>query len=107
MLKKMARLKYFCGLDIGVQSIKASLLKVQDEKNLDLLGVFEVRSTGFKDASVSDLTELAESIGRAVNGVCQKFNVKVSVVQVGISPECVNVRRCSAVVPLIDSGTKV
>jgi len=107
MLKKIARLKYFCGLDIGVFGVKASLVKVQDEQNLDLLGVFETRSTGFKDASVSDLTELADCVSRAVNGVCQKFNVKVTSVHLGISSELITARRSSAVVPLIDSGSKI
>ena len=107
MLKTMARTKYFCGLDIGVYSIKACLVKAADEQNLDLLGVLEIPTIGFKDASVSDLTELADGISRAVNGVCQKFSVKVSSVHLGISSEALNVRRSSAVIPLVDSGTKV
>jgi len=101
------RVKYFCGLDLGVFGIKACLVKAQDEQNLDLLGVREARSTGFKDASVSDLTELAESVERLVNGLCRKSGVKAPVVHLGISGECLHVRRSSAVVPLVDSGTKV
>lgn len=107
MFKKIARLKYFCGLDIGMSGIKASLVKVYDEQNLDLLGVYEVPAVGFKDASVSDLTELAESIRRAVNGVSQKFAIKISSVHIGISSECTSVKRTSAVIPLVDSGTKI
>jgi cell division protein FtsA len=107
MFKKIARLKYFCGLDIGVFGVKAALLKVQDEQNLDLLGVYELRSTGFKDASVSDLTELADCISRAVNGLTQKYGIKIQAVSLGVSSELINVRRASAVMPLTDSGTKI
>ncbi|MBI4309692.1 MAG: cell division protein FtsA [Candidatus Omnitrophica bacterium] len=104
MIKRTA---YFCGLDIGVHGVKASLVHARDKQNLDLLGVFEARSTGFKDASVSDLSELADCVSRAVNSVCRKCAVKVQAVHLGISSECVDARRSSAVVPLIDAGTKV
>lgn len=107
MFKKINRLKYFCGLDIGVSSVKVSLIKIQDEQNLDLLGVFETKSNGFKDASVSDLTELADTINHAVTQLCTKYGVKVSALSLGIGSECVHVRKSSAVIPLVDSGTKV
>lgn len=107
MFKRVKRMKYFCGLDIGVHGIKASLIKVQDEKNLELLGVQETRSTGFRGASVTDLTELAECISRTVNSLSQKFGVKVQTVHLGISSELVTVRRSSAVIPLIDAGSKI
>lgn len=107
MFKKISRLKYFCGLDIGVSSIKASLISIQDEQNLNLLGVIEVPSNGFKDASVSDLTELADAIQRAVETLIKKYAVKITSVYLGIGSECVGVRRTSAVIPLVDAGTKV
>ena len=107
MFKKISRLKYFCGLDIGVSSIKVSLIKIQDEQNMDLLGVFETKSHGFKDASVSDLTELADAISHAVTQLCTKYGVKVSTIQLGIGSECVHIRKSSAVIPLVDTGTKV
>lgn len=103
----MAKLKYFCGVDIGVSSVKAALVKVQDEKNLDLLGVSEIASSGFKDASVSDLTELAESIARAVGDVTHKNRVNVASIHLGMSAEYLTARHSSAVVPLIDTGSKV
>jgi cell division protein FtsA len=107
MLKRINRPKYFCGLDIGVYGVKSALVKVQDEQNLDLLGVYEAPSTGFKDASVSDLSELADCIQRSINATTQKHGVKISTVHLGVSTECINVRRSSAIVPLVDSGTKV
>ncbi len=107
MFKKVTKLKYFCGVDIGVSCVKAALVKVQDEKNLDLLGVAEIPSSGFKDASVSDLTELAECITRAVKTVASKNNVNISTIHLGMSAEYLTVRHSSAVVPLIDTGSKV
>ena len=101
------RSAYFCGLDLGVHGVKASLINARDEQNLDLLGVFEARSTGFKSGSVSDLSELADCVSRAVNGACQKCTVKVQTVHLGISSQCVDLRRSCAVVPLVDAGAKV
>ena len=107
MFKKMAQLQYFCGLDLGTHTMKASIVCAKDEDNLDLLGVFETRATGFKEASISDITELAECIQRTVQGVMQKTGIKIHAVQLGVSGSFLATRRSSAVIPLIDSGTKV
>src|SRR5665213_3320457 len=91
MFKKMAqvalkpgtrsRSQYFCGLDLGTHTMKASIVCAKDEDNLDLMGIFETRSTGFKEASISDITELSECIQRTVQGVMQKTGIKVNAVQ--------------------------
>src|SRR5580698_5199407 len=107
MFKKMERLQYFCGLDLGTHTMKASIVRLTDEDNLDLLGVFESRATGFKEVSISDISELAECIQRTVQGVMQKTGIKVHAVQLGVSGNFLTTRRSSAVIPLIDSGTKV
>ena len=107
MFKKMAQPQYFCGLDLGTHTMKASIVCAKDEDNLDLLGVFETRATGFKEASISDITELAECIQRTVQGVMQKTGIKVHAVQLVVSGSFLTTRRTSAIIPLIDSGTKV
>jgi len=107
MFKKMAQVQYFCGLDLGTHTMKASIICARDENNLDLLGIFESRSTGFKEASISDITELADCIQRTVQGVMQKTGIKVHAVQLGVSGNFLATRRSSAIIPLIDSGTKV
>ncbi len=107
MFKKMDQLQYFCGLDLGTHTMKASMVRARDEENLDLLGVFETRALGFKGASISDITELAECIQRTVQGVTQKTGIRVHAVQLGISGSFLTARRSSAVLPLVDSGTKV
>ena len=93
MFKNAKRNKYFCGLDLGSESIKASLVRVQDEQNLELLGVFELPAAGLKDASISDLTELSKTIQRAVEGVCQRVTVKPTAVHLGISADLLSFRR--------------
>jgi cell division protein FtsA len=107
MFKKIAQLQYFCGLDLGTHTMKASIVRLTDDDNLDLLGVFETRATGFNEASISDITELAECIQRTVQGVMQKTGIKIHAVQLGVSGSFLATRRTSAVIPLIDSGTKV
>jgi cell division protein FtsA len=107
MFKKMAKPQYFCGLDLGTHTMKASIVCAKDENNLDLLGVFETPATGFKEASISDITELAECIGRTVQGVMTKTGIKIQAVQIGLSGSFLAVHRSSAVIPLVDSGTKV
>ena len=105
--KKVAQLQYFCGLDLGTHTMKASIVRAKDEENLDLMGVFETRTTGFKEASISDITELAECIQRTVQGVMQKTGIKIHAVQIGLSGSFLATHRSSAIIPLIDSGTKV
>ena len=103
----MAQPQYFCGLDLGTHTMKASIVCAKDEENLDLLGVFETRATGFKETSINDITELAECIQRTVQGVMQKTGIKIHAVQMGLSGSFLATRRSSAIIPLIDSGTKV
>ncbi len=107
MFKRMAQQQYFCGLDLGTHTMKSSIVCAKDEENLDLLGVFETRTTGFKEASIDDITELADCIQRTVQGVMQKTGIRIHAVQLGVSGSFLATRRTSAVIPLVDSGTKV
>jgi cell division protein FtsA len=107
MFKKLAQPQYFCGLDLGTHTMKASIIAARDEDNLDLLGVSEARAIGFKEASISDIAELADCIQRTVQEVIAKTGIRVHAVQLGISGSFLTVRRSSAVIPLCDSGTKV
>src|SRR3989338_7843011 len=106
MFKRVARLKYFCGLDLGASEFKVALVKAQDAENLELLGVFQTRAMGLKDGSVSDLVELSQCIKSAVKSVVRKFSVEVRALRVGIGADALSVHRCAAVIPLIDAGTK-
>src|SRR5580698_2773098 len=101
MFRKMTQLQYFCGLDLGTHTMKASIVRLTDEDNLDLMGVFETRSMGFKGSSITDITELAECIQRTVHGVMQKTGIKIHAVQLGVSGSFLTTRRSSAIIPLI------
>ncbi len=107
MFRNIKRNKYFCGLDLGSQTIKTALVRAQDENNLELLGIYELPAAGLRESSISDLAELSQTILRAVDGVCQKVAVRPGFVHLGISADLLTCRCSSAVIPLVDAGTKV
>ncbi|MEI7998604.1 MAG: cell division protein FtsA [Candidatus Omnitrophota bacterium] len=107
MFRNIKRNKYFCGLDLGSQTIKAALIKAQDESNLELLGVHEVPAAGLRETSVSDLSELSQTIVRAIDGVCQRVAIRPGSVHLGVSGDLLSFRKSSAIIPLVDAGTKV
>ena len=107
MFRNIKRNKYFCGLDLGSQTIKAALVRAQDEDNLELLGVYELPAAGLREASITDLSELSQSILKAIEGVCQRIAIRPGSVHLGISADLLSFRRSSAVIPLVDAGTKV
>ena len=99
--------KIFCGLDIGSQSIKAGLARVKSGASLELLGVYEMKTGGFKDASVTDLAEFSECIHQTIQGLLKKTGHKVKEVSVGVNGELVDTRMSHALIPLVDRGTKI
>ncbi len=103
------RERIFCGLDIGSQKIKASLCKVQDAENFELLGVYEVDTRGFKDASVNDLGEFSGAISAALDGLARKTKTgsRFRDVYLGLGGELVETRMSRAVIPLTERGNKV
>ena len=107
MLKRLKQLKYFCGLDLGSNVLKACLVCVRDEDNLDLLAVAEAPAIGIRETSINDITELSQTINKLIVQVSQKSGIRVSAVTLGISSDVVSSRYSQAVIPLIDSGTKV
>ena len=42
-----------------------------------LVGVFETKTSGFKDASVTDISELSESIHTVIAGLSKKTGEKI------------------------------
>jgi len=107
MLSRFIGDRYFCGLDIGSQTTKVSLIKYRDDYKPALLGVYESRTHGFKNCSISDLGELSEGIHTAITNLTKKTDVKLKEVQLGIGGELVGKRYSSAVIPLMDRGSKV
>ena len=107
MFRKMIGERVYCGLDIGSQRIKVGIIKVTDAKLMELLGVYETKTYGFQDASVSDLGDLSECIHQTIQQLIQKTGVKFKEVNLGFGGELVDVREISAMIPLLDRGSKV
>ena len=97
--------KFFCGLDVGSQQLKASLVKVR-RGHFELLGVYAAATLGLKKSSVRDLGDLTECIKLTVDGLAQKTGVKIKDLQLGIGGELIESRRSHAVIPLLESGNK-
>ena len=108
MFKGMMSEKISCGLDIGAHSLKAAILKnANGDEQSELLGVYENKTYGFKDASINDLAELSECIHNTVSVLSQKTGVKVKDVYLGINGQMVISRATKTAIPLIDKGSKV
>ncbi len=99
--------KIYCSLDIGATSLKASLIRGNEDNVFEILGVCEHKIFGFKDAFVTDLTEFSECINRVIEGLSEKTDTKIQDIQVGISGQLIEMRKSSALIPLVDRGTKV
>jgi len=99
--------KIFCGLDVGSQKIKASVIRIARGGQAELLGASETFARGFKKSTVSDLGEFAESIHRTLSELSKKSGVKFKDVQLGIGGHVVSSRFSKAVIPLVDKHNKV
>ncbi len=106
-LKKFRHERFFCSLDIGASSLKASLIKAKDPFTHEILGVCENKIFGFKDAFVTDLAEFSECINGIINQIAKQTGIKIQDLQIGISSQLIEMRTSSAIIPLIDKGSKV
>lgn len=100
--------RFYCGLDIGGQTIKAALIEIEGQDPAPkLLGAFETPTAGFHGGSVSDLAELSESIHDTVAGITKKAGIKLQEIQLGLGAEVIESRLSQAVIPLMDRGSKI
>ncbi|MEW5895143.1 MAG: cell division protein FtsA [Candidatus Omnitrophota bacterium] len=107
MFRKFIGEKYFCGLDVGAQTIKAGLIESKENRQFELLGVYEGNTAGFDGTSVTDLGELSASINTVLSGLVSNTRVKIKTVQMGIGGELIRQRLSTSVMPLLDRGSKV
>ncbi len=103
----MIREKHYCGLDLGSQKIKAGILKVKDATQMELIGIYEQKTVGFRDGAVSDLGEFSDCIHATVQTLLQKTNLKLKEVQLGVGAELVEVREGGTTIPLVDRTNKI
>jgi len=107
MIRKFVKEKYYCGLDIGSQSVKAALTEVRENTKPVLVGVYESRTAGYRDASVTDLEDLTECIQRVISGLTRKTRIKIREVELGVGGDLIQTRSNHAAIPLVDRGHKV
>ena len=107
MIKKLISERCYCALDVGAQTLKASAIKILDNHTPELIGVYETKTVGFKDASVTDLKELSECINTTLSGLLSRAGLKLREIQLGIGGELIDKRLSNAVIPLTDRGNKV
>jgi len=103
----MIREKYYCGLDLGAQKIKAGILKVKDAAQMELIGIYEQKTAGFRDGAVSDLGELSDCIHATVHTLLQKTSLKLKEVQLGVGSELIEIREGGTTIPLVDRTSKI
>ncbi|MBP9854028.1 MAG: cell division protein FtsA [Candidatus Omnitrophica bacterium] len=106
MLNKGLKEKVYCGLDIGAQNIKVSLIQSKDS-GLEVLGAYGYPIYGFKSSSVSDFNEFSECVHHVLNELAEKTGIRVKSVQLGLDGNFIDVRKTSTAIPLIDKGNKV
>ncbi len=107
MWKKLVSQKYFCGFDLGTLTVKAALLKDQDNQPPELVGVYETKTAGFKNGALTDINELAECMHLTISGLVGKTGVKIKEVQLGVGGEMIQKQYSHAVIPLLERGSKV
>lgn len=99
--------KYYGGLDIGTQKIKACLSRVHDAESLDLLAVYELDTKGFKDNSVNDISDFSSAIGATLDALVKKTQVRFRDVSISVGGDLIETRVSRAVIPLAERGNKL
>ncbi len=102
----MIKEKIYCGLDLGSQKIKASIMRISKDQ-LDLLGVSQINAQGILSSSVTDLRELCDCTHRILSGLSKKSGIKIKNVNLGLGGHLVDSRNSQTVIPLTDRGSKV
>ena len=71
MIHRVIGENVLCGLDIGSQRIKVSLIRARRANVFELLGVIDHPVRGFRNATVSDTGDLSESMRAAIESLVQ------------------------------------
>lgn len=103
----MFKQKYFCGLDIGTQYLKAGIIKVCDGMTFELVDRAIYKTKGLHSQGVSELEELVECINHVVGSLAKKTKIKVKDLHVGIGAGLIYARNTNTAIPLTEKGNKV
>jgi len=107
MFRKFIGEKYFCGLDIGTHTIKAALIEPRENRQIELRGVYEFDTEGFQEGAVTNLGDLSGAIGEVLSGLSKNTGVRIRTLHLGLNGDVIREARSSAVIPLLDRGSKV
>lgn len=107
MFGRMMGEKYYCGIDMGAQTVKAGVLKIRGAADMELVGVCEQPTHGLKDNAVSDLAEFAECVHHTVDELAKRTGIKFKEIHLGLGGAMITVRPTNTVIPLTDRGDKV
>ncbi len=99
--------KYYCGIDIGSSTIKACLLKREPSDRLEVLGITDIRTLGFRKGMVTELEELTECVQTVVRELENITGCRIRQVCLGINNCLIDVNRITTVIPLTERGHKV
>jgi cell division protein FtsA len=104
----MKKERIYCGLDVGSQRLKVAFLKsVESHGHVDILGVYDHPSYGYKDGSVTDLNELSECVHNSIEELSKKTQFRVKDLQLGIGGQLVDSRESNTIIPLVERGNKI
>ena len=107
MLNKIITEKYYFGIDIGTQKIKAGILRIKSPSDMELIGAYDHKIFGFKDNAVRDLAEFSECIHDTILELTKKTGMKFKEVQLGLGSAMMEARPTKTVIPLVDRGNKI
>ena len=99
--------QFYCGLDIGTHTLKASLNRVADANTLELLAVNEVETKGLAAASINDIGEFSSCVSAAVDGIVRKTRRPLRDIHLGLGGEFIDTRSSRALIPLVERGNKI
>lgn len=91
-----------CGLDMGTTKICAIVAKVNNEENVEILGVGTHSSEGLRKGIVIDVDDTANSVREAVRKASEMADVPVSEVFVGIAGGHIDCLNSHAMIEITD-----
>ncbi len=107
MFRKVMKQKVFCGLDVGTKTLKAALIKVENNNQKEILALSDQKTYGIKDSAISNLSEVSECIQKVLDELLKMNKAKFKIVNIGINASLVNIRRTTSVIPLLDKNGKI
>ncbi|NLX01202.1 MAG: cell division protein FtsA, partial [Syntrophomonadaceae bacterium] len=94
-------------LDIGTNSIKAALAEIVSGRDINLLGISQVTSSGLKKGNIVDIEGTARAIDQCLNELERLTGVQIYNALVGFSGVSINTFNNHAVVSVGNPGYEI